>query len=243
MTTRRQVLQAGGAALVLAGTPRIALAADSAPVPPHLLRSAWLGRVGEDVGSGLRLDAVTDVGSAAARGIAGSEDAFVLALSGDPALPLEEGIHALGDAELFLAPVDVPGARRLYEAVVDRATTVHAPSPAPAPPAVASAAPPDSGAGGERRYRFLRRLRVRRARPGLQVALRLARAAGPRTVHVRVERNGTVHARGRTVVRGRRALLDLRLREPMSRGRYEVTVTEVAAGGARTAVRRDVVLR
>lgn len=243
MTTRRQALQAGGAALILVGTPRIALAADPDPVPPHLLRSAWLGRVGEEVGPGLRLDAVTDVGGAAARGIAGSEDAFVLALSSDAGLALEEGIHPLGDGELFLAPVGMPGARRGYEALVDRAATVRAPVPAPAPPAVAVTGPPGATTEGEPRYRFLRRLRVRRARPGLQVALRLARADGPRTVHVRVERNGTLHARGRAAVRGRRALLDLRVRAPMSRGRYEITVTEVAAGGVRTAVRREIVLR
>jgi hypothetical protein len=243
MSTRRQILQTGGAALAIASLPSAARASrPAAAVPAYLHRSFWLDRLGTDVGEGLRLDAVTDLAGAAARGLAASEDAFSLLLSGT-GTPLAEGIHRLAGGDLFVAPVGPPSARQAYEVVVDRASPARAPDPAPVAPAVAIAATTPPAPGAEARFAFLRAVRVRRGRPGLQVELRFARGGGPRAVAVRVERDGVVYARGREPVRGRRALLGLRLRRRLPRGRYDVVVTGTGTGGLRTAVRREVVLR
>ena len=238
MRTRRQVLKTGGAAIALAAVPPTAWAARSTePAAAHLIRSAWTGRLGEEVGSGLRLDAVSDIGAAAERGLTGSEDAFVLSLSGPRTL--SEGVHPLGDGELFVAPVGVPGERQSYEAVVDRSVRL----PAPSPPPVAAVSEPDAtGEGeGERRFAFLRSVRVRRGRPGLQISVRVA--PGIRAVAVRVERDGTVVGRSRETVRGRRAQLGVRLRPRRARGRFDLIVTATDRDGVRTTVRRALVLR
>ena len=127
LISRRRLLQLGAAAAVAALRPWDPTAAIAAP--SHLRRSSYAGRVGRRVSAGkvaLHLMSVADVaGAGADRSLASSEDAFALVFAGplDPAL--ETGIHrlrahGLGSFELFLSPIERPGAERLYEAVVDR---------------------------------------------------------------------------------------------------------------------------
>jgi hypothetical protein len=261
--TRRQVLQAGaagGVALWLAGGPSMAWAGPGTRQAasgdgPHLRRSSWTGLVGTDLpldGDGrLRLEAVSD----------GSEDAFALLFSGSAGAPVEQGIHRFrmaggAEAELFLVPVGAPAARPLYEVVVDRslrlaridpprppATPAGAIAPAAAPASTAASAPAGAGPAPDRRYAFLETVTMRRGRPGLRAELRLARKGGMRSVTLRVSRNGVVYGRGRGPVRGRKALVGLRLLAPLPRGRYDVVVEGVDRSGIRTAVRRSVMIR
>jgi hypothetical protein len=128
--TRRTLLNLGAAA---AGTALVAMSpwatAVAIAAPSHLRRSSYAGRVGQRFAAGsvdLRLLSVADVaGAGRDRALAGSEDAFALVFSGPLDRPLEAGAHALsnrglGSFELFVSPVERPGADRRYEAVIDR---------------------------------------------------------------------------------------------------------------------------
>jgi hypothetical protein len=128
--TRRSLLRTG--ALATAATfaglrPWAAARAEAAA--SHLRRSSYTGLVGQRFAVGaveLRLLSVADVaGAAANRSLAGSQDAFVLTLSGPLDRVLEAGTHTvsnaeLGKFELFVAPVGRPRRDRRYEAVIDR---------------------------------------------------------------------------------------------------------------------------
>jgi hypothetical protein len=206
---------------------------------------------------------VTDVAGADARGLAGSDEAFVLRLSGTGDV-LESDIQLVrmpggGATELFVSPVDAGGSRQAYEILVDRSVrlaSVDVPKPAPTP-ASATVAPavvvPASGGGAaaaakgaaapDRRYAFLRELSITRGRPGLRAHLRFAKGASLRAVSVKVARDGVTIARGRFKPHGRRGLLGLELRHKLPHGRYDVTVTAVDRAGVRTTVRRSVRIR
>jgi GNAT superfamily N-acetyltransferase len=264
--TRRQVLQAGaagGAALWLASGPATAMAAVGTPAAgadeTYLRRSAWLPLAGTDIpvdrGPALRLEAITDVANAAERRLSGSDDAFVLLFSGNGSSPLEQGVHRFlphgARAELFAAPVAMPGPRQLYEVLIDRSVRLSRVDPPRAPSGAAPAAvaapaadvPGQEAVEPDRRYRFLKSVALRRGRPGLQARLRFAKNARLRSVTLRVSRDGVVHARGRGDVRGRNGLVGLRVLAPMPRGYYDVVVVGVDRKGVRTVVRRSVMIR
>ncbi|MEA2170948.1 MAG: hypothetical protein QOF76_4248 [Solirubrobacteraceae bacterium] len=264
--TRREMLQAGaagGVALWIAASPAIALA-ESAPVgagAPYLRRSMYVAGMGLVAdGVALHVDAVEDLVDATHRGLVGNDDAFALQLSGDAATPLVAATHAVqvpgaGAGELFLAPVGIPGDRQLYEIVVDRSVRLQGMEPPSLEPAGAPVeAAPDtshdhaSAATGatkpDPRYAFLRRVSVRRGRPGLQAKVRVARSARLKRVRVQVMRDNVVLAYGAADVRGNAALVGLRMRAPLKRGyRYDIVVTGVDRNGVRTVVRRSGIVR
>ncbi|HET6509761.1 MAG TPA: hypothetical protein VFG42_23410 [Baekduia sp.] len=141
--TRRSLLRTGATATAVAMVgvrPWDAATASAAAVPVGpLRRSDYAGLTATDfavvdgpAGARLTLASVSDVaGAAHSVALRGSEDAFVLAFSGDAGL--DSGIHTLeharlGRFELFVSPVGAQ-AQRGYEAVIDR--SVGAP---PSPP-------------------------------------------------------------------------------------------------------------
>jgi hypothetical protein len=138
--TRRSLLRLGAAATAgtLVGIRPWAAASVAAAGGPavHLLRSSYKGLAGQGftLASGqLRLLAVSNVaGAAVEKGLAGSEDAFVLAFSRPRDAVLEAGTHTLSHAqlgafELFVSPVGRPRRDRRYEAVVDRSVAARKP--------------------------------------------------------------------------------------------------------------------
>jgi hypothetical protein len=256
-TTRREVIQAGAAgtaAAWLASSPAAAFAQPSAAgdVPAYLSRGAY--RPGDELrlpSATLRVDEVADLANAQERGLAGSDLAFAVLLSGVAGTPLEQGTHKIGfrdgsAGELFLVPVGRTEGR--YEVVVDRSVRLAA-APGPAnPPAEGApvAATPPVAAGDEpalkpeARYAFLKSVSVRRGRPGLRAQVRLAKGSRLKRVSVKVMRDGVVLARGGADVGNNRALVGLRMLAPVRRGsRYDIVVTGVDRAGHRTVVRRS----
>jgi hypothetical protein len=241
--TRRSLLGAGalGAATVVGLRPWVA--APAAAAPGHLLRSSYLGRVGEGftVGSAdLRLMSVDDLaGAAVEKSLVGSEDAFVLAFAGPLDAALEGGTHsvrhpALGSFELFVSEVEQPRSERRYEAVIDRSVRGPRTARKRASAAARPAAAPRAG--------MVRRIALRRTPSGARADVLLAATADAERVFGRLGRGGKTLAVAATRVRGRRAVLRFRGARGLRPGSYTVTLVLVDAAGVASVRRRRVTL-
>jgi methionine-rich copper-binding protein CopC len=257
--TRRSLLAAGttaGAAALLGVRPWTAAAAG----PGYLSRSAYTGLEGTrftvDTGAepvALRLDSVSDVaGAASRRALAGSEDAFVLRLSGPLAAPLDSGIHTLshpsiGTVELFASPVEAPETDRNYEIVVDRsvgAGAAHSDAPKAAePPAPEPDPEPDAQPQKKAAPLVVRRATLRRAGRWARCELVLQSSVSAERVRCRLLRGGKVVARATKGVEDRRAVLRLEAAHPLAAGTYTLVVTAIGADGKATSQRKRVTLR
>jgi hypothetical protein len=242
--TRRSLLGAGalGAATVVGLRPWVA--APAAAAPGHLLRSSYLGRVGEGftVGSAdLRLMSVDDLaGAAVEKSLVGSEDAFVLAFAGPLDAALAGGTHpvrhpALGRFELFVSEVGQPRSERRYEAVIDR--SVRGPRSARKRTAAAATRP-----AAAPRVRLVRRIALQRTPRGARADVLLAATAPVERVYGRLGRGGKTLAVAATRVRGRRAVLRFRGARGLRPGSYTVTLVLVDAAGVASVRRRRVTL-
>ncbi|MDX6581864.1 MAG: hypothetical protein QOI10_1048 [Solirubrobacterales bacterium] len=146
--TRRQALQAGAAAGLVAMFARVPFARAAADDgEPYLHRASYAGLVGQAfavAGGSLVLREVGDL-----EHLAGRDDAFRLEFTGALGA-VEAGTRqfshsALGRFELFVAPVcEVTGGVQRYEVVIDR--SVPLPRNAPEAPNNAEPTPPASDA-------------------------------------------------------------------------------------------------
>ena len=134
--TRRRLVQAGAAGTAVAGLGGIeqleGIAAAATPiVPKELRRSTYLAltndrfEIGGPGGQVLRMISVDDLADPA---LSGRDDAFSVRLRGNGQV-LESGIHRLyhrdlGRSDLFISPVDTPGASQDYELIVDRTVAI-----------------------------------------------------------------------------------------------------------------------
>jgi hypothetical protein len=235
--TRRRLFGTGGAATaaVLLAGPGAGMANATAVLPSHLRRSSYAGLSGETfrvAGGTLTLHSVADLPGTPA----GSDDAFSLIFTGSgPA----QGIHSfshpdLGAFELFLAPVDDPGATPRYEAIVNR--TVGVPRTPPHPnggPAGGSrlALPPEESF-------LIRRASARRVPGGVACEVVFAEDAEVKRVAAWLVRGDKVlGAASRRGNRKRRMKLRLRHLRRLRGGRHVVVVIVTAADG-RTSARR-----
>jgi hypothetical protein len=243
--TRRSLLRAGAfttAASFVGLRPWAAAPATASP--GHLVRSSYVGLVGEGfrVGStGLRLLSVDDLaGAVVDRSLAGSEDAFVLAFAGPLDAALEGGTHAVahpafGTFELFVSEVEQPRSARRYEAVVDR--SVGAPT-SPRKRAVAATV----ALGAPARTRLVHRIALRRTAAGARADVVLTAAAGAARVYGRLARRGRTIAVAARDVHGQRAVLRFRNGRRLRAGTYTVTLVLVDGAGVASVRRRRVTL-
>lgn len=246
--TRRRLLVAGGAATAAVLVP-VEARASTGPhtrTPSHLRRSSYASLRTPDfrlanggASTVVRLDGVGDLSDAR---LAGSEDAFSLAFSGDPLAQVAETQSTLshpelGSFELLVAPVGKPGARQDYEAIVNRSVGVPR-DPPDAPPAPGAGAA--SGSSQEdHRGPGLRQVRTRRTPKGVVCTLTLERGDGGAYTLAAwlMRRDRVVAVASRRHVRRDRVVLRLEPERRLRRGRYDVVVVATDADGGLTSRR------
>lgn len=253
--TRRGLIAAGSAsaaAAFISGRGGIALAADGgadSEVASHLLRSSYAGLEGRPFrlaagasATTVTLDAVSDLAGTPA----GSDDAFALVFSGPAAEAATQGVKRvtnsqLGSFDMFLVPVDAPGAEQSWEAVVNR--SVGAPRRPPAPggthgsqEAPEDASTPDGGAA--RRHAVIRRVSGRRTPRGATLDVLLAPDADVEHVAAWLVRGRRVlGTASRDDVRSRRLTLRVKTRRPVSAAPHALLVIALTADGAMVSKR------
>jgi hypothetical protein len=259
--SRRRLIQLGGGATAALYLPSFASVAVASGVPASLKRSSYASLVGasftSDAGA-LTLTAVSDLARAASDpSFAGRDDAFALSLSGPTGSVLQSGIHTLsnstvGSFDIFISPVDDPGADQAYEVVVDRSVPIGlADDVAPQPLAqsngaagVAEVEPSSrlvSGGGTAGHVALVEFASVARRGGLLTVDVRVARGKGIVAVAVSLSRGGTQYARASGRLRGGRAVrLTMRRLRKVRAGHYQLRVTTTDSHGRRSASTRSV---
>ncbi len=160
--TRRAMLHTGGVASAglwiglhpglaraMSAASGAASSATSASTPDFLKRSTYTSLSSPaftDVSDGSQSLQLSLVGDLDDPSLIGADDAFRLALTSS-GTPLDGGIRTLshpqiGQFDVFISPVGMPGSTTTYEVIVDRAVTADpvAAAPAPTSPAATSAA-------------------------------------------------------------------------------------------------------
>jgi hypothetical protein len=269
--TRRSLLQVGGMASAgawVALHPGLARAADALSstggAPDYLVRSTYTGlssaTLTDVTGGGSTALLLTEVADVGDPSLVGSNDAFRLELS-STAAPMAGGIRTLshpdiGQFDVFISPVGMPGSTMNYEVVVDRvvpasaspAPTDAAPSSLPAPgDAGPSAQPATAATGGATtagrsgtgtaahtvaHESAVQRIDVRRHGRGVVVDVLLRAGLDIASVRVRLEHDGHRLVAAGAKPRHGQARVTLATHHRLAAGSYAAVVTADPAHGA-----------
>jgi uncharacterized protein DUF6916 len=232
--TRRRLLATGGAtaaAATVALSPRLAAAASAVVVDPaHLRRSSYAGRLGQRFAvdswgstQTLTLIGVSDIG---AGDLAGHDEAFSLAFTGDPALALGDAPTPLRDRQLgrfalFVARVD-PAGEAHFEAVVNRSVGVNR-RQAPSPSTGAKQPPPVHEA-----RRVVQHVSARRTARGVRLEIVLDEHSRAKRAHGWLMKGERLLGVFDTTVHEHRVIAKLPLDRRLPRRSYDLVV---GAGG------------
>lgn len=252
--TRRRLLALSGAATAATLVPVDALTKAAAAssggasgAPAYLRRSTYTGLRSPDfrlrrgaVSTRAKLEHVSNLQHVEA---SAAEDAFSLGFSGPVSPVVEHGISTLshpelGEFELFVAPVERPGAGQTYEAIVNRSVGVPR-----NPPEAGSRRTAGDGAprAGRQPRSVLRRLSTRRTPKGVVCNVALAPDAEvDQLVAWLMRRDRVLAATSRQHVRRDRLTFRLRTAHPLRGRRYDVVIVATEADGRMTSKRARV---